>query len=70
MSLPPFSQEQEKVPAASSDVDLVKRRVWVVAEEGMSSALMQAGEAVIGGEEKRREEIIAKLQLQLDSVSK
>lgn len=58
------------MPAVSSDVDLVKRRVWVVAEEGMSSALVQAGEAVIGGEEKGREEIISKLQLHLDSVSK
>lgn len=43
----------------------------MVTEEGVSGSLLQAGEAVlVGDEEKGREEIISKLQLQLESVSK
>lgn len=73
MLLAPSPQTQEGESAVLPCDGLVKRRVWVVAEgqEGVSSTLLQAGEAVVvGDEEKGREEIINKLQFQLESVSR
>ena len=53
------------------EVDLGKRRVWVVGEGGVAAVLREGGEAVLVGEgEKGREEVLGELPPLLDGVSR